>query len=147
MAKAVITIEGFVARDPETRNVTGHTITQVTVPVTPQKKNRDGAYEDSGDTIWYQAEFWDEHGDRIASDIRKGMLVTLTGGLEVKTWATADKSGVNVNVTFPTIGVIVRKPKRDGSNGGSNATTEEPWATTAPANSGAVQGYSDEVPF
>ena len=147
MARATITIEGFVSADPETRDVTGHTITKVTIPVTPQKKNAQGDYEDNGDTIWYQAEFWDEYGKVVSESIRKGMLVTVTGGLEVKTWESNGKSGVNVNVTFPTIGIIVRKPKRDGSGGGSKATTEEPWATTAPTDSTASQGYTDETPF
>jgi len=147
MARATITIEGFASSDPETRDVTGHTITKVTIPVTPQKKNAQGDYEDNGDTIWYQAEFWDEHGQTVAETIRKGMLVTVSGGLEVKTWESNGKSGVNVNVTFPTIGVIVRKPKRDGNRATTEATTTEPWGNTPPADSVASQGESNGFAF
>jgi hypothetical protein len=33
------------------------------------------------------------------------------------------------------------------SSATASAPTDEPWTTSAPANSGAAQGYSDEVPF
>lgn len=151
MSKATISIEGFVGRDPETRDVTGHRITQITVPVTPQKKNpQTNQWEDSGDTIWYQAQFWDEHGEEVARAVRKGDLVTITGGLEVKPWEANGKSGVNVNITFPTVGLVVRKPKRGEQR---QAAAEEPWAASPPAASGGdawnvpAGGYNDETPF
>lgn len=153
MSRATIQIEGFVARDPESREVTGHTIVQVVVPVTPQKKNpQTNQWEDAGDTIWYQAQFWDEHGQAILATVAKGMLVTLTGGLEVKQWSAGDKSGVNVNVVFPTIGVVVRKPKR-GEQVQQSAQTTEPWAASAPAAEAAGDvwntpgNYTEETPF
>jgi len=74
-------------------------------------------------------------------------LVTVSGGLEVKTWESNGKSGVNVNVTFPTIGVIVRKPKRDGNRATTEATTTEPWGNTPPADSVASQGESNGFAF
>jgi len=52
--------------------------------------------------------------------------------------------------TMHTIRRTLNKARVGGSastSATSNATNEEPWATTAPANSGAVQGYSDAVPF
>lgn len=136
-SKATIQIEGFTSKDPETREVTGHSITTVTVPVTPQKKNQQGVWEDNGDTVWYQAEFWDDHGYAVAEQIRKGQLVVVSGELEVKAWEANGKSGTNTIIKFPTISVIVRKPPRgqQGQNRAASAPADEPW-------SGAGQGAS-----
>lgn len=111
MAKAVIAIEGFIAKELQIREVTGHRVLDVDVPVTPQKKVGD-RWEDSGDTVWYRATFWDEHADAVLMSVEKGDLVTLTGGVEVKSWESNGKSGTNLVVTFPVLGKVVRRPKR-----------------------------------
>jgi len=52
--------------------------------------------------------------------------------------------------TMHTIKRTLNKARVVGSASSSAApaaTREEPWATTAPANSGAAQGYNDETPF
>jgi len=161
MSKATITIEGFTARDPETREVTGHSITTVTVPVTPQKKNQQGAWEDTGDTVWYQAEFWDDHGQAVAEHVRKGHLVIVSGELEVKAWQAGEKSGTNTIVKFPTISVVVRKPARgaQAQNGANDGPKSEPWASAGqatPSPQTGAQGadvwntptnFNDETPF
>jgi len=149
MARATITLEGFVSKDPETRNVTGHSITTVTIPVTKQKKNGQGGYEDDGDPVWYTAEFWDAHGDAVAQTVRKGQLVTVSGNLEVQVREKDGKTYVNTVVTFPTIGVVVRKPSR---NAPTQAAPEEPWSVSAPTTGGGDAwnpgtSYSDETPF
>ena len=141
MARATITLEGFVSKDPEVRNVTGHSITTVTIPVTKQKKNSSGGYEDDGDPVWYTAEFWDAHGDAVAQTITKGQLVTVTGSLEVQVREKDGKTYVNTVVTFPTIGVVVRKPARNATTAPSTPAQPEPDVWNAPSN------YTDETPF
>jgi len=149
MSRATITLEGFVSKNPETRNVTGHSITTVTIPVTKQKKNGSGGYEDDGDPVWYTAEFWDAHGDAVAAQVTKGQLVTVAGNLEVQVREKDGKTYVNTVVTFPTIGVIVRKPKRGEEV--QRPAAEEPWAASPPTASGDVWNtpgnYTDETPF
>jgi len=52
--------------------------------------------------------------------------------------------------TMHTIKRTLNKARVDGgapSSATTSAPAEEPWATTAPANSGAAQGYNDETPF
>ena len=157
MARATITLEGFASKDPETRNVTGHTITSVTIPVTPQKKDGNGGYVDNGDTVWYQAEFWDAHGDEVAQQVRKGTLVTVTGNLEIQTRENNGKTYTNTVVTFPTLAVVVRKPSRNGAGSGSAGAParqagaqDEPWAATAPKPETGAQGgtqWNDETPW
>ena len=143
MSKSTTTVEGIVSKDPEYRDVTGHSIVTVTVPFTPQKKNQQGEWEDSGDTIWYQAEFWDEHGTTVAQQVQKGSLVALTGTLEIRQWESNGKSGVGVKLTFPTISVVVRRPKRgqSGHQSPPKTTADEPWATS-PGNT-----FDAETPF
>lgn len=111
MAKSAIAVEGFIAKELQIREVTGHRVLDVDVPVTPQKKVGD-RWEDSGDTVWYRATFWDDHADAVLDSVSKGDLVTLTGGLEVKSWESNGKSGVNLVVTFPVLAKVVRRPKR-----------------------------------
>ncbi|MDJ0323188.1 single-stranded DNA-binding protein [Cryobacterium sp. PH31-AA6] len=153
MARATITIEAFVAKDPETRTVTGHTITSVTLPVTPQKKDGNGGYVDNGDTVWYQAEFWDEHGQAVAQEVHKGQLVTVTGNIEIQTREKDGKTYTNTVITFPTISVIVRKPSRGAGGstqtrqGGAQASVDEPWAATAQTGAQGADAWGQESPF
>lgn len=149
MAKATITVEGFVAKDPETRSVTGHTITEVSVPVTPQRKNKSGGWEDSGDTVWYKVPFWDEHGDVVAQSVRKGTLVTVTGTPKLDLYVRDGNAAGTIVLDFASLAVVARKPKRGES---APRQAEEPWAASAPAApAGDVWNtpgsYSDEMPF
>ena len=149
MSKGNITIEGFASKDPETRTVTGHTVTTVTVPIQEQKKNQQGGYDDIGEAVWYDAEFWDEHGTAVASMVRKGTPVIITGSLRVTKWAKDDKSGVNTIIANSTISIPIRKPKRD-SGGYSNNRTQSPaeaqgWAN--PATGGIAATFEDSTPF
>lgn len=115
MSRAAIAVEGFIAKELTVREVTGHRVLDVDVPVTPQKKVND-RWEDSGDTVWYRATFWDEHADEVLQSVEKGDLVTLTGGLEVNSWESNGKTGTNLVVTFPVLAKIVRRPKRGSGN-------------------------------
>ena len=160
MARATITIEGFVSKDPETRNVTGHTITSVTIPVTPQKKDGNGEYVDNGDTVWYQVELWDEHGQAAAQAVSKGTLVTATGNLDIQVREKDGKTYVNTVIAFASLAVVVRKPSR-GTTGSTQTRQgggdDEPWPATAPKPETGAQGggdvwnapgnFSDETPF
>lgn len=148
MAKATLTIEGFAAKDPETRSVTGHTITEVSIPVTPQKKNQQGEWEDTGTTVWYKVPFWDEHGESIGELVRKGTLVTVTGIPKLDLYVKDGNAAGSIVLDFATLAVVARKPKR----GDRPAPAEEPWAASAPdAPAGDVWNtpgsYNDETPF
>lgn len=142
MASAKITVEGFVALTPETRTVTGHTITTVKVVVTPQKKNSSGAWEDTGDGVWYAAEFWDEHGDAIATQVAKGALVTISGNLEIRIREKDGRTFVDSTIGFATLGVIVRKPSRGYAE-------RDQWHTPTPtiAPTPQTDTIPDELPW
>ena len=147
MAKATLTIEGFIATEMKVREVTGHRIVDVTVPVTPQKKNQQGVWEDSGDTVWFKAAFWDEHGDAVLGSVEKGSLVTLTGTPKLDLYLKEGAAAGSISLDFPTIAKVVRRPKRGGS-------TEGQWAPSTPAPADPAgdswntpPAQSDETPF
>ena len=156
MAKATLTIEGFVAKDPEERQAQAYRIVEVVVPVTPSRKvNGEWVNDDEG-TIWYQAEFWDEHGDAIRATVAKGSLVTITGVPKLEAYLKRDGTpGAKITFNFPQLAVIVRKPKR--GEGRPAQGNDEPWAPTPqasaapPAAGGDVWNspgnFSDETPF
>ncbi|WP_193510455.1 single-stranded DNA-binding protein [Cryobacterium sp. BB736] len=144
MSKATITLEGFVANDIEIRNAGTHRVVELSVPHTPSKKNDAGQWEDTGPTTWFSATFWDEHADAVMDTVQKGSLVHVSGSVELEVYAKRDGTpGGKVKVMFPTVAVVVRRPKR--------GTTQpaESWAPSEPAADvwSTPGSFNDETPF
>lgn len=156
MSKATVTIEGFVSKDPETKDANGRRVVEVTVPHTPRRLNKQSnQWEDAGETQWWVASFWDAAGDAILRDVRKGSLVTVTGQPSPRAYAKNDGSAaVSLEIRFATLGVIPRSESNSagaGGSGGQRASVDEPWSTPV-ANVGADAwsapgAYSDDSPF
>jgi len=152
MAKATLVIEGFISNDLEYRDAGSHRVVEVTVPVTPQKQV-DGKWEDSGETVWYESSFWNEHADVVTQLVEKGTLVTLTGTPELEVFTKRDGTpGAKIKLGNPTIAKVARRPKRGQENRGGTvgASAPDSWATTPPADFEAAQGAwpdSAEIPF
>ena len=160
MSKAEIHIEGFIANELSPRAAGSHTVVDISVPHTPQKRDESGKWVDAGETTWYRASFWDEHGNVILGVAQKGTLVTLTGGLKASTFEKRDGSaGIQLELVFPTLAVIARRPPRGQAapNYAPATGNDEPWpatpaAGTAPAASGgdvwnSPGSFNDETPF
>lgn len=155
MAKANITIEGYVAKDPESRAAGNHTITSVTIPV-EQGRMKDGQWVVDTDqqgnkiVVWWVAEFWNEHGDVVASQVRKGSLVTVTGEARPSVYVSKQDGSPRLSalVVNGQLAVVVPRPKRGGGQGASSApftggsSSGDGWA--AP---GASQSFDNEAPF
>lgn len=155
MAKASITVEGFVSKAPESRAAGNHTITSVTIPV-EQGRMKNGEWvpdtDQQGQKIvhWWEAEFWNEHGDVVAQTVGKGDLVTVTGEPRPRVYAKNDGTpGMSLSIVNAQIGVVVRRPSRQQGQGGGNGAG---WHNPASAqSSGAANdrfggGFGDE-PF
>jgi len=156
MAKSDIRIEGFVANEITFRDANGKQVVDVSVPVTPQKKDEQtGRWEDTGETVWYRASFWEDHAQVVAQTVEKGSLVWLAGtGIKIDQYSKKDGTpGVNLSITNPTIARIAQKPRRGssvGSTARSNAASDEPWAATAPKPETGAQSadvWNDETPW
>lgn len=138
MSKATITVEGMVSKDPELRTAAGKSVVTVDVPHTPRKKDGD-RWIDAGDTIWFQAAFWEQDAEAIAATVRKGTIVTVTGFPELNVYKRQDGTpGVTVRIKGGTLGVI---PKQ--------AQQSAPAAVQQPNNAWSTPGsqFDDESPF
>lgn len=129
MSKANITVEAFVANELSVRIAGDHRVVDVSLPHTPSKKNDQGEWVDAGPTTWYQATFWDGHADVVLQSIEKGSLVIVSGYPEIEVYRKNDgEPGGKVKINFPTLAVVVRRPKA----GVKIQAPDEPWAQPAP---------------
>ena len=142
MSTAMITIEGFAARDAELKfTPNGRAVLEVTVPITPQKKNDQGGWDDVGETAWYRCALWGSQAE--STQIAKGSLVQIVGALKPRTWEKDGKTGTSLEVTVKSIGIL-REPKgASGSSGGHQRPTnqqvnsgpkDDPWGTGGGGN-------------
>lgn len=158
MATAKITVEGFVAKDPESRDAGQHRITTVTIPV-EQGRKKDGQWvadtDQQGQKIvhWWEAEFWNEFGDEVAQTIRKGALVTVTGEPRPRAYLKKDgTAGIADTIVNASIAQVVRRPARGGGFGGGNgAPAAQQWGAGANGPQNGAQGFGggfeDDSPF
>ena len=121
----VIHLEGFVAKDPESRAAGNHTITSVTVAVN-QGRMKDGKFVNDTDrdgkeiVRWWEAAFWNEHGDAVQHSVHKGDLVQIIGEPRPEVYAKNDGTpGLGLRIAGKSIAVVVRRPSRGGGQGGS----------------------------
>lgn len=136
MSKASMTIEGFVAKTPELGNHQGRAVTNVSVPHTPRRLNKQtNQWEDAGPTLWVQASFWEAEAEAIVANVTKGTLVTITGQPELRVFTKQDGStDAALTIRFGTLGIIPR------------ATQPAP-ATTDAWNTPGVESFGDTSPF
>lgn len=150
MSKATLTIEGFVAKDPELSSYQGKAVTNVSVAHTPRRKNQQtGQYEDAGPTLWVQASFWEQDAENIVAQVSKGTLVTITGQPELRTFTKQDGTfDASLTLKFGTLGIIPRGQARPAQS----SPVQEPWSTpgsSTQADAWATPGgdFSDNAPF
>lgn len=148
MSKATITVEGFVTKDPEMRQAAGKNVVAVDIAHTPRKKEGND-WVDAGDTIWFQASFWDRDAQPIMDAVRKGTLVTVTGQPELNVYSKNDGApGVSVRIKFGTLGII---PRETSNSVQSAPQGQQGWAQTAAARPAAPDAWAttpdSELPF
>lgn len=144
MSKATITVEGLVTKDPEMRQAAGKNVVAVDIAHTPRKMEGD-EWVDAGQTIWFQASFWDRDAQPIMDAVRKGTLVTVTGQPELNVYTKQDGTpGVSVRIKFGTLGIIPRPV----SNPNPAPQGQQGWAPAATAQTAAPDAWADTpTPF
>lgn len=145
----VIHLEGFVAKDPESRAAGNHTITSVTVAVN-QGRMKDGEFvpdlDKSGEKIvrWWEAGFWNEHGDAVQHAVHKGDLVQIVGEPRPEVYAKNDGTpGMGLRIAGKSIAVVVRRPAR-GQGGGSGQGGGFAGGNSSGGANGAQGGAQDQ---
>lgn len=159
MSKATMTVEGFVANEPRLNHTqTGKAVISITVPHQRSKKLDGGGYENTGETTWAEAVFWEDQAELIAEQVTKGTAVIVTGDPEMQIYDKRDGGqGAKVILRFPTLGIVPRatRSQGQGGRGAAGSTSAGDWdSRPAPTPQTGAQdvwapagGYNDETPF
>ena len=100
MLEPHITVVGNVGAPPRTRVVaSGAVVTDFRIASTPRRVDKaTGAWSD-GETIWFGVSCWRLLAENVASSLRTGDRVVVTGHLRAHTWKTEqgeERSGLEV---------------------------------------------------
>lgn len=134
---AEIEITGYLSKDGELRQTRdGRAVLGLTLPFTRRRLNKQtSTHEDAGPTLWAQFSLWDDAATHFVEKLRKGTPVHVKGIPELKSWEANGKSGVNLEIVFPVVSIIVEAPRQVSAPQESAGD----WETTAP--------FGDDTPF
>ncbi len=176
--ETVITVVGNLTGDPELRYTqNGLAVANFTIASTPRTFDRASNEFKDGDTLFLRASVWREFAEHVAGSLTKGSRVIATGRLKQRDYQTKEGEKrtslelevdeIGPSLRYATAQVTRAASSREGGNssaprgggnqvgsnqGGSGQPQEEPWAASAPSNSGGdvwntPGNYSDETPF
>lgn len=97
----IITCTAKLVRDPETKPAGNHTKTTFPFGIFGRKQ-KNAAPDAKAPVQWIEAIAWNETGDAIAKNFKKGDTVLLVGTLEPTEWKSKDgetKSGLTLSVS------------------------------------------------
>ena len=119
--EGIITITGNVGADAQL-NVTsnGGSVASFSLANTPRVKKNDEWTD--GETVWFRCAVWGKEAENVATQVKKGMRVIVTGRLNIIT----HEEKLQINITVDEYGI---KPKTVINNATSNDTVaNDPWA-------------------
>jgi single-strand DNA-binding protein len=110
---ANITISGYVAVNPEIKEVGGSTVANFSIPVSHKVKDQEI-------TTWFRCAVWGKRAEIIAKYVEKGSFLIVNGSLSARTYEGGKGPGfsLEVNVNDFSFG-----PKT--TTGAKAATTDE----------------------
>ena len=121
-----ISFTGNVGGDPEIKFLpSGQSVVNVSVAVTPSRKDRDTQEWIDGDTMWFRVVAWGKDAEAITEHVHKGMRVHVAGVLAIKPFE-AKEGGTRFSneVTGKIYPVLKAVTVQQSSNGG-----DDPWTT------------------
>jgi single-strand DNA-binding protein len=161
--ETVITVVGNLTADPELRYTQGGlAVANFTIASTPRSFDRASNDWKDGEALFLRASVWREFAEHVAGSLTKGSRVIATGRLKQRSYETKEgEKRTSIELEVDEIGPSLRyataQVTRASSGGGSaggrqqGAVADEPWAASAPAESGDVWNtpgnYNDETPF
>lgn len=152
MSKATVSIEGFVANEPELRQAAGKDVVNIDVAHTPRKLNKQSnEWEDSGPTTWFQATFWEDMAPAIVAAVSKGTLVRIDGFPELNVYTKQNgENAASVRIKGATLSVVPRAGNSSPRGAQGQPQQGEGWSTGNPGvdtwNGGATND-SEPTPF
>ena len=161
--ETIITVVGNLTADPELRYTqTGLAVANFTIASTPRTFDRAANDWKDGEALFLRASCWREFAEHVAGSLTTGSRVSATGRLTQRSYETkegAKRTSIELEVDEigPSLRYATAQVTRASSGGGSaggrqqGAVADEPWAASAPAESGDVWNtpgnYNDETPF
>ena len=161
--ETIITVVGNLTSDPELRYTqNGLAVANFTIASTPRTFDRQANDWKDGEALFLRASCWREFAEHVAGSLTKGARVVATGRLKQRSYETKEgEKRTSIELEVDEIGPSLRyataQVTRASSGGGSaggrqqGAVADEPWAASAPAESGDVWNtpgnYNDETPF
>jgi single-strand DNA-binding protein len=161
--ETIITVVGNLTADPELRYTqSGLAVANFTIASTPRTFDRQSNEWKDGEALFLRASCWREFAEHVAGSLTKGSRVIATGRLKQRSYDDRDGNKrtaieLEVDEIGPSLRYATAQVTRasGGSGGGGGrsqgAVADEPWAASAPSDSGDVWNtpgsYSDETPF
>lgn len=159
-----LTIVGNVVADPELRfTQNGLAVVNLTIASTPRVFDRTSNDWKDGEPLFMRATAWREFAENISASITKGTRVVATGNLRQKPYETRegekrtswemDLEELAPSLKYATAQVtrVQSGSRTQDRNNAGRGQQEEPWAQSAPSDSGDVWNtpgtYDGEQPF
>ncbi|MFF7476611.1 single-stranded DNA-binding protein [Streptomyces sp. NPDC008092] len=141
----------------------GKAVVRVRLAFNARRKDDSGNWVD-GDTFYIDGKAFDQHAERIAESLEKGMEVVVAGRLKTDQWTTREgekRSGPSLllDAIGPSLRYATAQVTKAGSGGGRQAYQEarqassregmdDPWGAS-PAAQGQAGGWGggEDPPF
>ncbi|RQP12085.1 MAG: single-stranded DNA-binding protein [Microbacteriaceae bacterium] len=158
--ETIITVVGNLTADPELRYTqSGLAVANFTIASTPRTFDRQANEWKDGEALFLRASCWREFAEHVAGSLTKGSRVIATGRLKQRSYDDRDGNKrtaieLEVDEIGPSLRYATAQVTRTSGGGGGRsqaAVADEPWAASAPSDSGDVWNtpgsYSDDTPF
>lgn len=156
--ETIITVIGNLTADPELRYTqNGLAVANFTIASTPRDFNKQTNEWVDGEALFLRCSVWREFAEHVAGSLTKGSRVIASGRLKQRSYETKegekrtsyelDVDEIGPSLRYATASVT-RVQGQGGSQRGSAAATEEPWATsTSDVSTGTQEAWSNDTPF
>lgn len=176
--ETTITIIGNLVDDPDLRfTPSGAAVANFRIASTPRMFDRQTNEWKDGDTLFMTCAVWRQAAENVAESLQRGMRVIVSGRLKARSYETREGEKrtvfeIDVDEVGPSLrsatAKVTRASRSSGegggsygggaSSGGGGATSNDPWASPAPASGQSsapatdpwatpAAGTSDEPPF
>ncbi len=118
-----IFLVGNVGGDPELKFLpSGQAVCNMSVAVTPARKDRDSGEWHDGETMWFRIVSWGRDAEAVAENVTKGQRVAVKGTLAIKSYEKNDgTTGISNEVTGRVLSVLKNAGPPADSGG------DDPW--------------------
>lgn len=122
-----LTVTGLVATTPRHLVTTeGLKITSFRLATTQRRYNKATKQWTDGDVNWYTVSSFHELAGNVATSVRKGDRVIVSGKLRIRDWENTDRSGTTIEIEADLIGHDLTYGTASYIRGAVPTTDEEP---------------------